>query len=75
MNKFIEVRCPYERPHGDYSICGHLLGGISDSQAIFYCATCNRFLIATVNNHSVVLVSEVSNKQRIQFQKLLKIVE
>ena len=75
MKKFIEVRCPFERPHGKYETCGHLLGGISDTPAIFYCPTCKRFLTASVENNNVVVCTPVSSNQRVNFQKLLKIVE
>ena len=45
MPDYIEVRCPFERPHEirgvEYDYCGSLLGAISGpSETIFRCPTC-----------------------------------
>lgn len=61
-NKYSAIRCPNDRPHNKYKLCGRIIGVIHDKKIFLYCPDCKQFFeIVILDNDNVELVPVTKN--------------
>lgn len=54
MDDNTAIRCPNERPHSQYHLCGRLLGAVIDNELCLYCEDCKTFFkVRIIDNHNI----------------------
>jgi DNA-directed RNA polymerase subunit RPC12/RpoP len=63
--KYMEIRCPEHRPHGNFDACGGLMGGIDithEASVIFRCGKCGSVYEVTVTKDSDISLQKQTRK-------------
>ena len=68
------LRCPSQRSHGKYDLCGHLLGAIEGDNIILYCSECKIFYKLTIYEDGFVEMAPLPKNQRINFVNTLRMI-
>lgn len=72
---FNSIRCPNDRKHADYCLCGRLLGLIKDGKIYLYCEMCKQFYEITIKENDTVEMTIVSKNKRLSLISNLKLVQ
>lgn len=61
----VQLRCPNDRPHGKYKVCGCWMGGVDNSKpstSIIRCGNCGSVYKVTVDDMSHISFNKVYGK-------------
>ena len=80
--KFIEIRCPSDRPHiirgVEYESCGNIIGGIPENSKevnLHYCYMCG-FSTSKIDENGMLILTKLNTKnKRIDFIRKERIVK
>jgi hypothetical protein len=69
------IRCPSERPHGIYTLCGHLLAVLDeDNNVILPCSDCQTFYKLTIKENQNVEMTPLPKNQRLKLINKLRVI-
>jgi hypothetical protein len=74
MDTITSIRCPNERPHGQYNLCGHLLGALYEDEIYVYCSNCKIFHKITIRDNNTIEMSSLPQKIRLDLKTTLRLV-
>lgn len=62
---YTSIRCPNNRPHNKYSLCGRLLGLVKNGEFYLYCEDCKEFFKINVMENDTVEMTPISKNNRL----------
>ena len=68
------VRCPNERPHNNYSLCGRLLCAVKDGKIYVSCPCCKQFFELKILENDNVELTPAPRNIRFEFDTKLKVI-
>jgi hypothetical protein len=71
---FSAIRCPNERPHGHYSLCGRLLGITVDKKIYLYCEDCKNFFEIVILDNNLVEMSPLPKNMKLRLQTAIRAI-
>jgi len=75
MNKsFSAIRCPNNRPHNKYNLCGKILGIIRDKKIYLYCTECKQFFEILIKDNDNVEMIPVSKNIRLKLRTSIRAI-
>lgn len=75
-DELTSLRCPGERPHDKYELCGHLLGALSGQTVILYCDVCKQFYeISEISDNGNIVLKPINKSTRLKLINKLRVVE
>lgn len=72
--KFSAIRCPNERPHSHYSLCGRLLGITIDKKIYLYCEDCKNFFEIEIKENNLVEMIPLSKNIRLKLETAIRAI-
>jgi len=80
--KFIEIRCPCDRPHQirgiEYESCGNIIGGIEENSNETHICRCSihGFSKVKIDENGMLIITKLNTKnKRIDFIRKERIIE
>lgn len=74
--KIISLRCPGNRPHGKYDLCGHILLAYDDEDNFYvYCSDCKQYYKVEIQPNLNAKMKALSKNQRLDFENNLRVLE
>ena len=71
---FSSIRCPNDRPHNGFNLCGKLLGVIEDGSIYLYCEDCKIFYKLVICENDTVEMVPLPKNVRIKMKTNLRMV-
>lgn len=68
------IRCPNDRPHNKYSLCGKLLGAVSNGSLFVFCEECKEFFEISLKENDNIEMSPVSKENRLRLKTGLRVI-
>lgn len=74
MKEFTPIRCPEDRTHGHYEMCGKLIGAIKDGVIYLYCSECKTFYKIDILDNDVIEMTPLPKNERLNFGLSLRYI-
>lgn len=74
IEELVSIRCPSKRPHGKYSLCGHLLLMTYKGRLFLHCESCKTIYELIIKENDNVEMIELPKNQRLILKNKLKVI-
>jgi hypothetical protein len=70
--EYSSIRCPNERPHSKYDVCGHLLGAVRDGIVYVYCDECKIFYKIEAKDNDTIEMSPLPRNVKLDLKTTMR---
>jgi len=74
MEKINAIRCPNDRPHNKYNLCGRLLGVVIDNKICLYCEDCGQFFQLVIKENNNVEMTPLPKNIKFKFKTAIRAI-
>jgi uncharacterized pyridoxamine 5'-phosphate oxidase family protein len=74
QNYFSAIRCPNERPHNKYLLCGNILGIVHNKELYLYCDSCKQFFKINITENDNIEMVPVQKNIRFKLKTSQRVI-